>query len=187
MELLHLEHQAEAGTRLAEMERQRLEHLRQQVETMALPLEQVLAQLRREVDEVAQGTLEVLDYAHLSSFDGYLGYEPTGAGDVTLSGYGSQWAVADDLIVGHKGSGSLTVSNAGHLSCANGFFAMYAGSDAAVTFEGDWTGVGAAFLYIGGNKAGPGGVCWAWQRKCWSTWDACGPWHGPSVPTSCFK
>jgi len=58
--LIQLEHQAEADARLAEMEQQRLEHFRQQVETMALPLEQVLAQLRREVDEVAQGTLEVL-------------------------------------------------------------------------------------------------------------------------------
>lgn len=55
-----VEREAETSARQAEMERQRLAHFRQQVKTMALPLEQVLAQLRREVDEVAQGTLEVL-------------------------------------------------------------------------------------------------------------------------------
>jgi len=60
LELQALEQEAQTDARLAEMRRQRLEHLREQTEMMSEPLEQVLTQLRREVEETARRSLEVI-------------------------------------------------------------------------------------------------------------------------------
>ena len=46
--------------RQAEMEQQRLEHLRRQAETLSLPLEQVLEQLREEVNRMATEVLDII-------------------------------------------------------------------------------------------------------------------------------
>jgi hypothetical protein len=60
IELLALGSSAEAEARRAEMQRQRLERLRQQAESTTLPLQQVLEAMRREVGETAQDLLNTL-------------------------------------------------------------------------------------------------------------------------------
>lgn len=55
-----LEGQARQDARQGEMFRQRLERYRRQAESLEAPLEQVLGQLLREIEETTRGTLDVL-------------------------------------------------------------------------------------------------------------------------------
>jgi|GEM_PF-2935685 len=63
------------------------------------------------------GTLYVLNGGEVSNSNGYIGYNASAAPSAAIvSGAGSAWTNSTHLYVGFIGSGTLTVSNGGHVS-----------------------------------------------------------------------
>ena len=59
-----------------------------------------------------------------------------------MTGVGSSWSTASDLVVGGLGSGVLTIQNGGRISSATGSVGQSAGSSGVVTVTGagsNWT------------------------------------------------
>ena len=64
---------------------------------------------------------------------------------VTVDGAGSTWTNSGDLYVGNCGSGTLSISNGGSVSNANGYIGYYSGYTGRVTVDGagsTWTNSG---------------------------------------------
>ena len=59
------------------------------------------------VGKTADGSLTVDLDSDLSSHSGYIGYEDTATGQVTVTGTGSTWTNSYFLYVGYLGSGTL--------------------------------------------------------------------------------
>ncbi|SFD41059.1 autotransporter family porin [Pragia fontium DSM 5563 = ATCC 49100] len=75
-------------------------------------------------------------------------------GEVTISGQGSRWSIAEELNVAFSGNGSLTVSDGGKLEDKTGFIASGSGSTANVTVTGlgsHWDNSGELYIGAAGN------------------------------------
>jgi fibronectin-binding autotransporter adhesin len=64
------------------------------------------------------GIMSVTDGVQITSNLGYLAYKPGSTGTATVSGVGSKWTTTDDLNVGYRGNGSLTVDSGGKVASA---------------------------------------------------------------------
>ncbi|WP_237352529.1 autotransporter outer membrane beta-barrel domain-containing protein [Rhizobium leguminosarum] len=86
---------------------------------------------------------------------GVLGVHPGAAGTVTVTGAGSTWTNADDLYVGHQGTGTLTIEDGAAVNNAFGYIGYFSGASGTVTVTGTgstWTN--AQDLYIGDSGTG---------------------------------
>jgi outer membrane autotransporter protein len=85
------------------------------------------------------GTLRILNGAQANDVLGIVGAGAGSVGSVVVDGSGSTWtntAVANSLIVGDHGSGSLSISNGGVVNAGNATIGKSAGGSGAVTVDG---------------------------------------------------
>jgi T5SS/PEP-CTERM-associated repeat protein len=87
------------------------------------------------------GTLAITHGGQVSNTDpnngvGYLGYDKTGAGIVTVDGTGSTWTSAWDINTGYSGAGTLTITNGGKVSNRTGYLGVNAGGTGAIRVDG---------------------------------------------------
>jgi T5SS/PEP-CTERM-associated repeat protein len=92
-------------------------------------------------------------YCILGTFDG--------SGNVTVEGVDSTWTISGDLSVGgvFGGIGTVTISQSGQVTSANGFIADGSSSTGTVQLDGagsTWTNSGN--VYVGGNASGAVGT-----------------------------
>ena len=103
------------------------------------------------VGHSGSGTLRIADGVAVKSYDGYIGYDSSSTGAVTVDGAGSSWTSFSSLYVGRNGSGSLTVTAGGHVAnSADAYLGLSAGKSGAVTVDGagsTWTS--SSNLYMG--------------------------------------
>lgn len=99
------------------------------------------------VGESNSGLLTIADGGVVSATEGALGQSSAGGiGTVLVDGADSQWTISDDLFVGVRGEGALTVSDGGHVAVggtlhiteqhASGTGTVYIGGNAAPTAAG---------------------------------------------------
>jgi fibronectin-binding autotransporter adhesin len=69
------------------------------------------------VGNTAAGTLTIDGDSDLTIYSGYVGYGSSATGVVNVSGSGSTWTNLYGLYVGNLGSGTLSISAAGRVSC----------------------------------------------------------------------
>ena len=85
----------------------------------------------------------------------------SGSGNVTVEGVGSTWTISGDLSVGDVfgGIGTVTISQGGQVTSANGFIADGSSSTGTVQLDGagsTWTNSGN--VYVGGDANGAVGT-----------------------------
>ena len=104
------------------------------------------------------GSLSIQDGIVASSYQGYVGYGSGSTGVVTVSGSGSTWNVERGLLsVGHEGSGSLSITNGGSVTCTEcySYIGNYPNSKGIVTVDGAgsiWTTTYP--MYVGNSGSG---------------------------------
>ncbi|MEQ1904132.1 MAG: PEP-CTERM sorting domain-containing protein [Pirellulaceae bacterium] len=85
------------------------------------------------------GTMNVESGGLVTNTDGFIGYDPFGQTGtscaVTVTG-GSRWDNSASLYVGHLGTGTLNVEEAGVVTSTNGFVGHTSGSTGTVTVTG---------------------------------------------------
>jgi outer membrane autotransporter protein len=90
-------------------------------------------------------TLTIEDGGSVSNTDGYIGYNSSGSGAVTVTGTGSAWTNGGQLMVGRVGTGELTIEDGGTVTSSSGTIGTYAGGSGTVTVSGEdsiWTNGG---------------------------------------------
>ncbi|NQU21115.1 MAG: hypothetical protein HQ567_07515 [Candidatus Nealsonbacteria bacterium] len=103
------------------------------------------------VGKTTAGELEINGGSNLASNDGYLGYENTATGVVTVDGAGSTWTNSRDFYVGYEGSGTLNISGDGTVSAGRSTcVACQTGSTGSIHF-----GPGGGTLTTGSLFASP--------------------------------
>ena len=105
------------------------------------------------------GSLTIDNGDFLASDYGYIGYDSTATGMVTVDGWGgtfcSTWSNSSDLYGGYNGSGTLSITSGGSVSNTNGYIGYNSGSTGMVTVDGcgsTWTNSGD--LYVGNSGSG---------------------------------
>src|SRR5262249_34723021 len=111
-------------------------------------------------DVGGDGTLHITNGGAVSNRYCILG-EFDGSGHVTVEGVGSTWTISGDLSVGSLfgGVGTMTISQSGQVSGANGLIAEGNPSTGTVQVDGagsTWTNSGN--VYVGGGTSGPVGT-----------------------------
>ena len=96
----------------------------------------------------------------------FVGTQPGGAGEVTVTGAGSRWTTTESLIIGAGGNGQLNVTNAGEVSgnivsigdLETGVGSVTVGENAQLLSDSDlWVGsAGTGSLFIGGGEVSNG-------------------------------
>ena len=87
---------------------------------------------------------------------GYIGYNSSSTGAVSVDGAGSKWTV-NTVVVGVQGSGTLHVINGGAVNGFSGDIGSSSGSTGVVAVDGSgstWTNLS---VYVGGNSNSSGG------------------------------
>jgi T5SS/PEP-CTERM-associated repeat protein/autotransporter-associated beta strand protein len=85
------------------------------------------------------GAVRISGGGYVSDSTGAIGY---GSGAMTVSGSGSTWTNTQNLLIGHSGTGTLTVTDGGAvLASGNSCIGSIGGSTGAVTVSGsgDWS------------------------------------------------
>ena len=101
------------------------------------------------------GTLDITNGGIVASSQGFVGYDRTATGTVTVNGVGSQWTNSAELIVGFIGNGRLNITNGGVVSNTIGTIGSNGGSTGSVTVDGagsTWTN--SSTLTIGNTGTG---------------------------------
>jgi T5SS/PEP-CTERM-associated repeat protein len=90
------------------------------------------------------GRLEITNGGAVSSTRGSIGDDPdSGAGSVTISGAGSAWINAEELVIGDAGRGSVIVAGGGRLVSGHSIMADQENANGAVTIASStWTNTG---------------------------------------------
>ena len=92
----------------------------------------------------------------------FIGYRAGSSGTVTVDGQNSTWNNNSTLYVGDSGTGSLTISNAGSVSCTAAYIAAANGSSGGISIKGSGSTLNASQINIGGQSAtiigGPGSL-----------------------------
>ncbi|MCL2760829.1 MAG: autotransporter outer membrane beta-barrel domain-containing protein [Desulfuromonadales bacterium] len=136
------------------------------------------------VGRQGDGTLNILNGGYVSSIQNYaatpagsIGRFVGGTGTVTVDGAGSTWTNSGQLIIGHQGDGTLTISNGGSVTSGGGSFTndgilgYWAGANGTVMVDGTnstWTnsdqlivgyqGTGTLAISNGGSVANSNGI-----------------------------
>ncbi|RVA34424.1 autotransporter outer membrane beta-barrel domain-containing protein [Mesorhizobium sp. M7D.F.Ca.US.004.03.1.1] len=102
------------------------------------------------------GTLTVSSGGTVSSDSAYVGKAAGSTGAVTVDGVGSTWTNSVNLlIVGHSGTGSLTISNGGTVNSAMSYVGNYSVGTAMVDGAGStWNGSSALYVGVSGGGVG---------------------------------
>lgn len=102
------------------------------------------------------GTLNIQNGGKVSNTNiGFIGYQTTGVGTVTVSGTGSQWVNGTTTRVGLYGNGTLNVQSGALVTDTSGYVGYYSGSTGTATVDGigsQWTHSGN--LYVGTDGTG---------------------------------
>ncbi|MCK4625550.1 MAG: PEP-CTERM sorting domain-containing protein [Phycisphaerae bacterium] len=89
---------------------------------------------------IGNGTISICDGISVESNDGYIGYKAGSVGEVTVDGSDSTWTCSSSLYsylyVGHKGQGTLDITNGGTVRNYYGYIGNDPGSTGAVTVDG---------------------------------------------------
>jgi fibronectin-binding autotransporter adhesin len=103
-----------------------------------------------------RGTLNITNGGSVSSDGGYLGWDSSATGTVTVDGAGSKWNNSDELYVGVSGSGTLNITNGGSVSNSNyrAYVGGNSGSMGAVTLDGSGSTWINNSLYVGYEGTG---------------------------------
>ncbi|NQU23834.1 MAG: PEP-CTERM sorting domain-containing protein [Candidatus Nealsonbacteria bacterium] len=107
------------------------------------------------VGKTADGEVEVNGGSDLDSRAGYIGYEDTATGVVSVDGTGSTWTNRFGLFVGTGGSGTLNISGGATVNNSNGLIGSGSGSTGVVSVDGvgsTWTN--GSDLYVGSKGDG---------------------------------
>ncbi|MFC1635916.1 autotransporter domain-containing protein [Planctomycetota bacterium] len=72
------------------------------------------------VGNTAAGSIEINNSSVVTDADGFIAYDPTGSGIVTVTGPGSQWINSGVLHIGHGATGLLNISNGGIVTASSG-------------------------------------------------------------------
>lgn len=94
------------------------------------------------VGTTGTGTLDITNGGVVTDLLGYVGYDTTGVGTVTVNGLGSQWISTGGLTVAASGNGTLHIANEGVVSNTTGIIGAVANSTGTVTVDGpssSWT------------------------------------------------
>ena len=102
------------------------------------------------IGNTTEGTIAVDAGSELLSREGYLGFSSQTAGEVTVSGIGSQWKNNYILTIGHKGEGALNVQAGGAVSSTH----VYLGTATGSIGEATITGAGSQLSNNGGLYVG---------------------------------
>jgi outer membrane autotransporter protein len=119
-----------------------------------------LGALARNLTVGANGTgmLTIQTGGTLADSSGTVGNLPGGLGTVTVTGAGSNWSNAGDVVVGGQGTGTLTIENGGTVnSGSGGSIGLLAGSTGTVTVTGpgsSWINGPSGGLNIGSFGTG---------------------------------
>ena len=90
------------------------------------------------IGKTAVGKMDITGGSDVSNRYGYIGYESTATGHVTVKGSGSTWTNSGDLGVGNYGYGTLDIINGGAVSNYYGYINAF--SDVTVDGSGStWT------------------------------------------------
>jgi outer membrane autotransporter protein len=102
------------------------------------------------------GTLTISSGGAVSSDSAYVGKTAGSTGTVTIDGVGSTWTnSANLLIVGHSGTGSLTISNGGTVDSAMSYVGNYSVGTATVDGAGStWNSSAAVYVGVSGGGIG---------------------------------
>jgi fibronectin-binding autotransporter adhesin len=106
------------------------------------------------IGQTAAGTLTI-DGSTVTDARGYIGYDSSATGLVSISGTGSTWTNSVDLNVGYAGIGTLSITSGGSVSDGIGFIGRMSGATGTVTVDGTgstWTN--ATILYVGSSGSG---------------------------------
>lgn len=87
-------------------------------------------------DDLAIGSLEVLNGGRVENLEAILANAPGSAGTVRISGAGSLWHNVGDLTVGYFGSGALTIEDGAEVTSQLGSIGTEYGAIGAVTVTG---------------------------------------------------
>ena len=101
------------------------------------------------------GTLDISNGGIVASSQGFVGYDGTATGTVTVNGVGSQWTNSAELIVGFIGNGRLNIKNGGAVSNTIGTIGSNGSSTGSVTVDGagsTWTN--SSTLTVGNTGTG---------------------------------
>lgn len=92
------------------------------------------------IGNTSSGSLTIANGGQLDNAVGFIGYDTNGVGVVTVSGAGSQWNNASDLVVGQSGQGRLDILDGGFVSASSSYVGVerlgivnIAGTDGAGT------------------------------------------------------
>ena len=125
--------------------------------------------------------LDVNSGSGLASEGGYLGYNATAEGTVTVDGPGSVWTGNGGIYAGYFGTGTLNVTNGGAVSSSIGFLGYNSGASGTVAVDGSgstWSDAGGLFvgnygagtlkITNGGAVSVQGETRWALVRLLWA-------------------
>ena len=93
----------------------------------------------------------------LTDFGGFVGDLPGSRGTATVSGAGSTWTNASNVVVGGQGMGALTIQNGGTVNSGGGSVGLSVGSTGTVTVTGpgsSWNNSPGGGLNIGSFGTG---------------------------------
>ena len=105
------------------------------------------------------GSLTIRDGTTINSNIGFIGYQSTAKGVVTVTGTGSKWINSTDLYVGYSGSGALNIINGGTINGravinAICFIGYNSGSTGVVTVDGANTKLDNFYCRVGNYGKG---------------------------------
>jgi fibronectin-binding autotransporter adhesin len=112
------------------------------------------------VGYAGNGYLTVQAGGKVTNSFGYIGaFAGSTASTATVTGAGSTWENADDLMVGSSAVGSMSVLAGGTVADDSGYIGRFTGASGTATVSG----AGSAWnnrnnLYVGGSETGNGGV-----------------------------
>lgn len=102
----------------------------------------------------ATGRLVIQTGGTLADSLGAIGNLPGGVGTVTVTGVGSSWSNAGDVVVGGQGKGTLSIQYGSTVQSGSASLGLTSGSTATVTVTGagsKWTNGGSGGLNIGSS------------------------------------
>lgn len=106
------------------------------------------------VGQSGNGTLNIADGGVVSSLQGFVGYDGTATGTVTVDGTGSRWTNSAELTVGYIGRGTLNIINGGVVTDTIGAIGSNGGSTGTVMVDGagsTWTNSSTLTVGNSGN------------------------------------
>ncbi len=84
------------------------------------------------------GSITAINGAQIAGTTGYIGYQSTGDGTVTIDGPGTSWTNSQRLFVGYAGSGTLNILNGGQVSnTLQGYVRSANATTSVVNVDGD--------------------------------------------------